>query len=205
MQQPCHHRQSKPAGEPGAKPVVHQTPGWQAVESTKHHRGNTPLTAAFAVVIGLTCCLASAGCSKEPETKETTISVDVPAEALAYAQALNNQDAAGLAQYLWFPGPQYEMGPVSPDQVPQECIEAELAQFEGLTIDLDNIRAHRRVVVPEHPYGVSLMDADAVWFPVGDGKEMGRQFASMDRRLLIVPWDNPVCEAAAEAFVSATD
>jgi hypothetical protein len=122
---------------------------------------------------------------------------------LAYAEALNNRDARGIADYLWFPGPDYpDQDPVAPDLVPPACIEGELALFDGLTIDTTRVRAERRAFGATAGGGdgaVLVGEFDVLWLPVADGQEDGRQFAKVGGRVVISPQENAACEQAARA------
>jgi hypothetical protein len=156
-------------------------------------------------VWGLTAVSFLTGCGAVGQPPaETSADLPVPQAGIAYAKALNNQDAAGVAEYLWFPGPSYpDHDTVPPDRIPEECVEGELDLFVDREIDVGEIRAERRVfgVTPIDGPGVLLIgEYDMLWLPTGEGQEDGRQFTDFDGRVVISPQENEDCTAAARAI-----
>jgi hypothetical protein len=149
--------------------------------------------------------LAACSESSDPPPSPTSEAVAVPPEGVAYAEALNSGDKSALASVMWYPGPDYpDVDPVDADAMPDACVDAEMALFEGLTVDVSKLRAERRVIgaVPEDDPGVVLSaEFHLLWLDTGGGEEFGRQFATVGGRVAISPQADEECaRLAAEQF-----
>jgi len=144
--------------------------------------------------------MACIGCSGEEEGN-LSHAIDVPNEGLEFAQALNEQDASKVANWLWFPGPEYpEVAPVEAGKVPAVCVEGELALFAGREIDLGKIHAEHRVLggEPKDLPGINIAgEWDLIWLTTTDGTEDGRQFETLNGRVVFNPQQNQACDDAA--------
>ncbi|MCL1898244.1 MAG: hypothetical protein FWG16_05425 [Micrococcales bacterium] len=159
--------------------------------------GRVNLTILVVVLAVFTISGWLAGCSPSSETVDSPsdYQIDVPTEAIEYAEAINNRDLSGVAKHFWFPGALYpEIDTVEPKDVPQLCIEAELDHFIDREIDIDSIHAthhslNKSGVLP----GISIVgEYDMVWLPAVDSED-GREFAERAGRIVISPWLDDDC------------